>query len=68
MAQRGILPVLQFRGRIRSTMRGTEKKLEQLIKYTVNHPANPPYTPAQLVQMLAVKDLVTASLANRVKV
>jgi len=68
MAQRGILPVLQFRGRIRAMMRGGKNRMAQLQRYNAAHPDNPPFTDPQIAKMLEVENILAASLANRIKV
>lgn len=68
MAQRGVLPVLQFRGRVRSLMKGGKARMEQLLRYQGAHLENPPFTDAQELKILDVKNILAASLAARVKV
>lgn len=68
MAQRGILPVLQYRGNIRRLLRRAQHYLETLLRYDERHPGNTVFTDPQTVKIVEVKALVTASLARRVKV
>lgn len=68
MAQRGTLPVLQYRGKIRATMRRAESALNSLRTYQTKHPNNPPFSAPDLQKIVDVVTILTASLAARIKV